>query len=467
MPPGAGRGYGPMSGGRGRGSFQGGYPGQMPFSPNNPQHRPSPNTRGSSSMGPGGYYGGRQGYPNSPNLAARSPAMMNANPTTPQMGQMQMANPGMQGQYGQFPPHMAQQVNRSSHSTPFPFSHNRGVRRGRGRGTHDTRHEPSRSLPAEAMFASQNLPPIPDLSPATGNFERVRASLTSNNQGYGMPPQFDPNNMFYNGQYMPQMQMGYMPPQSPRPQYGVPQGPQGPYMQQQYNGQSAHHQSQSMSRTSSQMSATDRPSSSLGQPPTPSVASVSTQPQTGGRNTNSPAPKSSAFTLPAKKTSAIVIKDPNSGAIKTFEKPPASPARASPSPVKAATPPVSTPPPRAASTAEPTVVRPETSSSKTDEEKKNEMRDAVARKLAEDAAASKKEAEQSDATIGSAAANAGETASLGQKLSKRAKKNQRKQKQKLAAAAGHSVGRGLPPHLATSACATSKETISWPPFATA
>ena len=48
--------------------------------------------------------------------------------------------------------------------------------------------------------------------------------------------------------------------------------------------------------------------------------------------------------------------------------------------------------------------------------------------------AAKKEAEQSDATVEPAAANAGETAGEGQKLSKRAKKNQRKQKQKLAAA---------------------------------
>lgn len=310
-----GRGYGPMQGGRGRGgSFQSGYP-NSGYPPNNAQHRPSPNSRGSSNMGHG-YYGGRQGFPGSPSLAARSPAM---NPPTPQMGNMQMANPGMQNQFGQFPPHMQQ-------------------------------------------------------------------------TGYGMPSPYDPQGqMYYNNQFMPMG--GYMPPpQSPRPPFGMPQGAQPQYMQHQYSNQGPPQQAPSMSRNSSQMSAADRPSSSMGQPQTPSVTA---QTQPSPRNTNSPGPKTSHFTVPAKKSSAIVIKDPNSGAVKNFEKVPASPARATPPPMKTGTPPVPSQP--SAPVVQPSASPAPVGNGKTDEEKKNEMRDAVARKLAEEAAAQKKEAEEKTA----------------------------------------------------------------------
>ena len=94
MPSGpGGRGaYAPA--GRGR-SYQSQFPPPMPYSP-------APNFRSANGRGmPPNYQHGRQQppFPNSPNLGTRSPAMMVANPGTPQASQIHMM-PGMQGQTG-------------------------------------------------------------------------------------------------------------------------------------------------------------------------------------------------------------------------------------------------------------------------------------------------------------------------------------------------------------------------------
>ena len=132
------------------------------------------------------------------------------------------------------------------------------------------------------------------------------------------------------------------------------------------------------------MSVTDRPNSSLGQPQTPSLVSASGQPPSN-RQTSSPAPKPS-FTLPPKKSAAIVIKNAQ-GDVVNFKKPSDSPAYATPSPVKAATPPAVTPASQSVSTPDPSHSRTDSANAKTNEEKKKEMQEAVAKKLAEEAKA--------------------------------------------------------------------------------
>jgi translation initiation factor 4G len=93
--------------------------------------------------------------------------------------------------------------------------------------------------------------------------------------------------------------------------------------------------------------------------------------------------------IPTPKKSAIIIKDPNSGAVKSFDKQqPASPARATPSPVKNSAP---TPPPRTASG--PDHSRTDSKSVKTDEEKKKELRDAVRLKIEQEEAEQRRKEE--------------------------------------------------------------------------
>jgi translation initiation factor 4G len=97
--------------------------------------------------------------------------------------------------------------------------------------------------------------------------------------------------------------------------------------------------------------------------------------------------------IPSAKKSPIIIKDPNSGSVKTFDKNPASPARATPSPVKIATP-TATPPPRTSSATDHSRTDSKANSTKTDEEKKQELKDAVRQKIQDDEAAQKRKAEE-------------------------------------------------------------------------
>lgn len=154
-----------------------------------------------------------------------------------------------------------------------------------------------------------------------------------------MYPGFDPHGGYYQpyygyGQYPGQ------PPQSPRPPYPSPyNAPQGPM-------QSSFHPPD-MSRSASQSS--QRPTSSMGQPQTPSMPQQTPQPQTPGQQPPQPA-ASSQFVKP-KKTSAIKITDAAGNAV-NFTKPSPSPgAQAQPqTPVIVSTPNAPTPPPRAPST---------------------------------------------------------------------------------------------------------------------
>ena len=355
------------------------------------------------------YQGRQQGpYPGSPNLPTRSPAMMNANPATPQIGPVQI----MSGQHNSYPQYMGgPQVNRqflSSDSLPSRGrGRNHGARAGnyRGRGASNfnnskvredgTLGEPRVSRdPASENYQSPppcalTIPVVPllppsDLSPESGNFEHF---LTLKNQGHGQIVADPSISMMYQQQQwvIQQQQMqGFAPPQSPRPPFA--QGPSAPYMQHTYSGQGQpYQQSQPLSRTPSQMSVTDRPNSSLGQPQTPSLVSASGQPPSS-RQTSSPAPKS-AFTVPSKKSAAIVIKNAQ-GDVVSFNKPTPSSAHATPSPTKAATPPAVTPVGQSIPTLDSSHSRTDSVNTKTNEEKKKEMQEAVrAKKLAEEAKA--------------------------------------------------------------------------------
>ena len=215
-------------------------------------------------------------------------------------------------------------------------------------------------------------PPI-DLSPSSGNFEQF---LT------GMKQQMmyaDPNYQYYQ-QYpgaMPGMpQQLYMPPSgSPRPNQPS-QGGQ-PFYPNQYPPQQPH----PMSRTSSAVStsASERPVSSSGRNQTPGPAAAPVPQAARGPPAPSPAP-STTFQRPAKRASAaIAIKDPNTLAVKSFDKSSASEGRSSQSPAKAGSTP--TPPPRASSTSSSQHNRTESKAAKTAEEKRNEFRDSIAKNL--------------------------------------------------------------------------------------
>ena len=390
-PGGAARGSFPMQAGRSaRGGFQGQqYAQQMSYSPQQ-NYRTQPNQRMPT------FQARPPPFPNSPNLAARSPALMNANPATPQVQQMQMV-PGMPSQQFGYHGHQGYpQVNRHvSSSTPPPIRGKAGKGKGRGRRASNfnnskrdwdrsaaQRNEPTPRLSDPAFLVSPQQLPF-DLSPQSGNFEKV---LTGKKQAYHVQFQHDPSlQAMYQQQWMQQSQQmqGYPPPASPRTNYAQGPGPQ--FMQQQFSNQGQHlQQAQPMSRNPSQVSASERPPSSLGQLPTPSIPTVSGHPHITSRATSSPASKPN-FILPPKKSAAIAIKNED-GVVQPVTKPsPAISARATPSPVKAATPPVPDSRSRSVSAAGASDARTDSMNEKSGEEKRKAMQDAVAKKIAEDA----------------------------------------------------------------------------------
>ena len=218
-----------------------------------------------------------------------------------------------------------------------------------------------------------------DLSPESGQFERFLMTKTPQAPGW---PGYDPQMAFYPQQMMNQpMQMPQMPQMpmqgypSPRQPYNtaVTPGAQTPFLAGQYPGQP-------MSRTSSDVS--NRPNSAIGHPPTPMTPAVNQMAANRGSNP-SPAPKSSNFKVPAKKSVGIEIRDPNTGQLKTFDK--SKPKIESPVPVAASTSPApppdaSTPPSQTPSSQH---VRSDSQSTKTKDEKRNDMKDAVVRRLKE------------------------------------------------------------------------------------
>lgn len=329
-------------------------------------------------MGPQ-FHGHNQGrplappFPNSPQ-ANRSPALANSHPVTPQMNQVPMAHPQMQPQHYGYQQHMGPQAVRLQSPYSKTLRYPKKQRNG-------TRHHPSAAATLNPS-SSVNLPP-PNLAPESGHFERYL--MLMKNQGY--PHAYDPNYGYYNAAYGMQP-MQYMTPPSPQPRPGMPYNPQAPYMQNQYPAAvPAAAGATPLSRTPSQMS-NDRPGSSLGQgapagPPGPGHA------HSTSRTSNSPAPPKNHFIIPPTKKSPLVIKDPGSGAVKTFEKQPASPARGTPSPVK-----ISTPPPRTGSAADNGKSEPR---QKTDEEKKQELKEAVRQRIEQEEAEQRKRKEEEEA----------------------------------------------------------------------
>ena len=379
MAPSQGRGGYPSQGaqgGRGRGGYGAAYNQQMPYSPNANSNafRPNPNqSRGAQNMTPGFQQQGQRltPYPPSPHMGNRSPALQNAQPVHHQQGQMPMGSPMYPQHFGAYAPNMPQ-VNPQS-SLPLRINH----------VTPELRR-----AQLSLSGGPRNLP-TPDFSPHTGQFEQF---LTNRNQGPYV--QLDPQLASYYYQYNMAQSM-HLPPGSPRPQ--LQHQPMGQVGQQQYfPGQYANpQQPQPMSRTPSAMSATDRPGSTVGRPQAPSTTPSVSQAPAPTRPAISPAAKPPSFQKPRK--GGLIIKDPTTGAVMDFAKQVVSPPPKS-SPANVASTP--TPPlPRAGSQPDVQHHRSESKSVKTDEEKRNDMRDAIAKKMEKDKAEEKKKLEEEEAKI--------------------------------------------------------------------
>ena len=359
--------------------------GYGPYNNNNQQmgFSPGPNNYRQNSNQPRGQNMNQQypqqrslnAYPSSPHQAVRSPALGNAQPAHPQhgpmYGQMPMANQIYQP-YGGFPPNMTPQVNPQS-SLPLHVNHRSP--------------EPSRT-----QYSHKGIPfgqAARDFSPISGNFERFLTEL--NNQGqYVHQGYIDPSYASFYNNYNSLQQGMFMPPGSPRPQQQQPQMSQ----QQQFNTQFGNPlQGQQMSRTSSAISTTERPGSTMGKPQVSSGTPAPTQNQASSRQTNSPASKPQSFQKP-RKGGGIVIKDPNSGAVMDFGKQAASSPAPAISPANATSAP--TPPPRTSSQPDSQHHRSESKSVKTDEEKRNDMKTAIAKKMEEDKAEEERKKEEAE-----------------------------------------------------------------------
>jgi translation initiation factor 4G len=332
--PNIGPGRGGYQQGRGRGGYGGQYGGhqQMPYSPG-PQYRGAPQQpRGGMNPQFQGQGRGGMGFPNSPHQQARSPALTHSVPGTPQMQQVPMAGQHIPGtQFQGYPQHMGH--------------------------------------PQVSSFASYSQ--VLHHHQTCSDFSSHKLTLVSSQQY--MPP-FDPQQGYYGG---PPPQ-GYYMPQAGMQQYGMAPPSPRPGFQQYVPGQ--YNQPQPMSRTSSAVSEHQRPNSSVSQPAAPS-----TTPSNGA---SSPAPSSNNFTRPPRKSAAIVIKDPNSGSVKTFDKPEVSPAPVSRSPAIVSSTP--TPPPASRST-EPQHARSDSKVTKNPEEVRQSLKDQVAAQMAA-AASEEKEA---------------------------------------------------------------------------
>lgn len=234
--------------------------------------------------------------------------------------------------------------------------------------------------------------------------EQFLTTLQQQNM-YGMPPQgLDPYNNYYTQPTYGLQQSIHYPgvPNSPGRGHGFPQQMQNPYSMPSPYGQPP--QGQSMSRTPSQMS--ERPPSAVPQPSTPAMTNVNHHAHTPSVTSASPAPSSSAFERPKKKSNAIVIKNADGEVVDFKTKavvPPASNAAAaapaqSKSPAIAATP---TPPPRAPSASDAT--RTEEAPVKSASEKKADFVKQFQEKLRLQEEADKKAKEDADNEVKAAA----------------------------------------------------------------
>ncbi|KAL4910342.1 hypothetical protein BDW74DRAFT_50999 [Aspergillus multicolor] len=290
----------------------------------------------------------------------------------------------------------------SSHQGPVAFSPTPGFRQpSQPRGGHNmgpqfhggNQGRPMPGFPSPQAQRSPALAPAHPVTPQMSQVPMTHAQMPP--QPYGGYPQHmgpqpgypygDPNYGYY--QNYP-----YMAPPSPQPGPRMPYN-QSPYMGNQFPVPQAVPQATGLSRTPSQVS--DRPSSSLGQNAPSAVPSTPGHTHTPSRSSNASAGgKAPAFVIPQPARKAITIRDPDSGNVKTFEKAPASPARATPSPVKAVTP-TPTPPPRTGSSTD--HARSTSVSAKTAAEKKQELKDAVLRKMEADQAEARRKAEEEEA----------------------------------------------------------------------
>lgn len=300
-------------------------------------------------------------------------------PTGP--GRGGYGNRGGRGGYGgQYNNHTQYNPNNAGFR---PNQHNnRGAYQ--GRGGHNMPYQGSPSMQPRQPMMNPGTPTMATMQMAPGMQQMPYGGYHSYPAAYGQVPIAADPSISYNAQqyqggfYPGQYQQG--PPQSPRPFYQQT-GYGGQGMQQQYSNQGQ--MPTSMSRQSSQVSAIERPGSSIGQTPqTPAAAlhhaSQRTPSVSGEKN----------FIAPAKKSTPIVIKNAQ-GEVVDFSK-----KKESTTPVPASsTPTAPTPPSRTGSAVSAAHNRTESQSVKPDQDqdKKKAMQEAVARKIAAD---KEQEAEQ-------------------------------------------------------------------------
>lgn len=318
-----------------------------------------------------------------------------ASPGTPTMQQMQMNMPQAYPysySVGQPPPNVP------------GYDTARGKPKGNSRGSGRDRKQRGGRLPVQQLFASHDpasdnyigpAPSVimsgpsrplflcPDLAPETGNFER----MLTDTQAYGNIPIVPDPSISYNAQqqYYNQYQQNFgYPPQSPQPGYRNPNY-SGPNMPPTYGGQGVQGPP-SMSRQSSQMSAAERPGSSLGQ--TPSASAPASHHQSGRT-----ASVSSEIQRPVKRSAAIVIKNPH-GEVVDFKKPTPAITPA----VPAANPSSSSPSPSRSGSAFEAAQTPSASQAAPvdSSDKSKAMREAVARRIAENEEKEKAEAVEAE-----------------------------------------------------------------------
>lgn len=340
----------------------------VPSAPRSAQGMPSPfMNQGNRPIGP---------YPHSPG-PGRSPALAHTQPVHPH-GQHPLQSPAMQQpHYAGYPPHMMPpQVNPQFHSANALFP-----------------TQPQNvPLVTSAHFINVNAPiALPKtLSPESGQFEEF---LTRHKQTQHMQF-YDGGYQYYAAPYsMPQhMPMQPYNPASPRPSFGGQPG-QLPYAPGPYS------QPQPISRTPSGVG--EPPPSTAGQSQTPMTPAVSLQsqpPQQQPQQTravSSPGPKSTDFRIPKKK-GGIVIKDPTSGLVKTFDKAPESPALAAPSKSPVTVSSASTPPPRTPSRTE-SHTRTESKLAQSNSEMVRKLKEDIANKLAADKAEEERARQEAEA----------------------------------------------------------------------
>lgn len=238
--------------------------------------------------------------------------------------------------------------------------------------------------PGSPYMRGRNSPALPHQQP---NMPQHMQPNQQMGYGYGMPSQGYPNPNMYSqfdpsaGYYPPYYQGGYPPQPSPGPRgyptpYQQSPGPMGPPFNPPHGT--------TMSRTPS--AASERPTSALGQPSTPSMGHAPPSSQTPVSGQQAQPGQGNQFVRPKKTSSAIQIKDPNSGNTVNFSKSsPAPSATTAPpekpsGPVIVSTPGVttSTPPPRVPSGQH---NRNESKSTKTAEETRKEFQESIRRQM--------------------------------------------------------------------------------------